>query len=71
MDVLAIQRALNARGHDLGRSGRNRDGVDGDFGPVTIQALKVFQAGEGLVATSNPDLQTRVALGVPALSPPA
>ncbi|MBB2965226.1 peptidoglycan-binding domain-containing protein [Methylobacterium sp. R2-1] len=37
MDVAEIQRALIARGYDLGRSG-----ADGDAGPLTIAAVTAF-----------------------------
>ena len=45
MDVAAIQRALLARGYDLGPAG-----ADGDAGPRTIAALQAFQRSAGLVA---------------------
>ncbi|WP_244642317.1 peptidoglycan-binding domain-containing protein [Chelatococcus reniformis] len=44
MNVQDIQRALVARGFDLGKGGRAKDGVDGDFGDLTFDALKAFQA---------------------------
>lgn len=34
-----IQRGLVLRGHDLGRTGAARDGIDGDLGALTLQAL--------------------------------
>ncbi|KQO43038.1 NlpC/P60 family protein [Methylobacterium sp. Leaf85] len=45
MTVAAIQRALLARGYDLGRAG-----ADGDAGPKTIAAVTAFQRAAGLVA---------------------
>lgn len=45
MDVAAIQRALLARGYDLGPAG-----ADGDAGPRTIAAVMAFQRAAGLVA---------------------
>ncbi|MEE7478403.1 TIGR02594 family protein [Methylobacterium hispanicum] len=45
MDVAEIQRALIARGYDLGPAG-----ADGDAGPKTIAAVTAFQRSAGLVA---------------------
>lgn len=45
MPVAEIQRALIARGYDLGASG-----ADGDAGPKTIAAVTAFQRSAGLVA---------------------
>lgn len=45
MDVAEIQRALIARGYDLGPAG-----ADGDAGPKTIAAVTAFQRAAGLVA---------------------
>ncbi|AWN35770.1 TIGR02594 family protein [Methylobacterium radiodurans] len=44
MDVAEIQRALIARGYDLGAAG-----ADGDAGPKTIAAVMAFQRSAGLV----------------------
>ncbi|MGE7418760.1 TIGR02594 family protein [Methylobacterium tarhaniae] len=45
MTVAEIQRALLARGYDLGPAG-----ADGDAGPRTIAAVTAFQRSAGLVA---------------------
>jgi len=37
-DVKILQRYLKNRGAYLGRSGKNKDGVDGIFGPLTAKA---------------------------------
>jgi len=37
-DVKILQRYLKNRGAYLGKSGKNRDGVDGIFGPLTAKA---------------------------------
>lgn len=50
--VAALQSALRDRGYNLGTTGPARNGVDGDFGPITLSALEAFQrANEG---RSNP-----------------
>ena len=45
MTVAEIQRALLARGYDIGKAG-----VDGDYGKATIAAVMAFQAAAGLLA---------------------
>jgi len=57
MDVAAIQRALLARGYDLGKSG-----ADGDAGPITIAAVTAFQRSAGLVADGIAGPKTQAAL---------
>lgn len=57
MDVAAIQRALLARGHDLGPAG-----ADGDAGPKTIKALTSFQRAAGLVPDGIAGPKTQAAL---------
>lgn len=58
MDVAAIQRALSARGYDLGPAG-----ADGDAGPKTIAAVTAFQRAAGLVADGIAGPLTIKALG--------
>ena len=60
-----IQRALLARGFDLGRSGPARDGVDGLIGDRTRQALRAFQRAKGLKVSGEVDYLTGVALMAP------
>lgn len=60
--VTAMQRLLKARGYDLGDYGPNRDGIDGDFGKKTEDAVKAFQRAEGLTVTGVYDDATRAAL---------
>lgn len=57
MDVAEIQRALIARGYDLGPSG-----ADGDAGPKTIAAVTAFQKTAGLVADGIAGPKTQAAL---------
>jgi hypothetical protein len=60
--VTRIQQALidvqQITGHtyDLGSTGRNRDGVDGDYGPKTAAAVKKFKADENLGFTQFGDV---------------
>ena len=57
MNVAEIQRALLARGYDLGPSG-----ADGDVGLRTIAAVTAFQRSAGLVANEIAGLKTQAAL---------
>ncbi|TXN23979.1 TIGR02594 family protein [Methylobacterium sp. WL9] len=57
MTVAEIQRALIARGYDLGSSG-----ADGDAGPKTIAATTAFQRSAGLVADGIAGPKTQAAL---------
>lgn len=57
MAVAEIQRALHARGYDLGPSG-----ADGDAGPRTIAAVTAFQHSAGLVADGIAGPKTQAAL---------
>ena len=65
LDAFTIQRALKARGFDLGKSGPNRDGVDGWIGTKTKQAVVAFQRAKGMRATGVVDYLTGVALMAP------
>jgi len=58
--VTAIQQALNQRGAGLI--------ADGQFGPLTLTAVKAFQTSVGLSATGIVDTATATALGL--FSPP-
>ena len=60
MTVAEIQRALLARGYDLGPSG-----ADGDAGPRTIAAVTAFQRTAGLVADGIAGPKTQAALQRP------
>ena len=46
-EVKALQEALIALGYDLGTGGVYEDGVDGDFGPKTEDAVMQFQLDRG------------------------
>jgi uncharacterized protein (TIGR02594 family) len=63
MTVAEIQRALLARGYDLGKAG-----ADGDAGARTIAALTAFQKSAGLVADGIAGPLTVKALGAADLS---
>ncbi|MDP2377800.1 peptidoglycan-binding domain-containing protein [Reyranella sp.] len=56
--VKALQRALNAAGAALD--------PDGDFGRLTFEALRAWQAAHGLPASGIADAATRRALGLAA-----
>ncbi len=58
MIIAEIQRALLARGYDLGPAG-----ADGDAGPRTINAVMAFQRVAGLVADGIAGPLTQKALG--------
>ena len=47
-DRIAVQRALAARGHDVGT-------IDGVIGPETAAAIRDFQAAQGLAVTGRAD----------------
>lgn len=61
-DVADIQRALIARGYDLGPSG-----ADGDAGPKTIAAVAAFQRAAGLVPDGIAGPLTQKALAAAVL----
>jgi hypothetical protein len=58
-DVKKIQQALKLKGYNLGTTGPNGDGIDGDFGPSTQRAIKDFQTKSKLRPTGSVDQQTR------------
>jgi len=58
-DVREVQRRLNNWGYYDGT-------VDGIYGPKTFQAVKDFQAKNGISTTGTVGPQTRAALGMPA-----
>ncbi len=68
MTTLEIQRALIARGYDLGTGGPSGKGDDGDAGPLTLEALRAFQKSIGLPGSGIPGDKTFAALkqGQPA-----
>ena len=56
-DVAALQRALD-------RSGINPGPIDGDYGPLTSDAVRQFQQWQGLPITGIADAETLDSLGV-------
>jgi len=53
-DVKILQRYLKNRGAYLGRSGKNKDGVDGIFGPLTAKAARALT---GKTVFTSKDIQ--------------
>ena len=57
-----VQLALKQKGEPyaslLGKSGPNKDGVDGQTGPSTTKAIKKFQEDSGLTANGSIDKLT-------------
>jgi peptidoglycan hydrolase-like protein with peptidoglycan-binding domain len=58
-DVKKIQQALVFKRYNLGNSGPNKDGVDGNFGPATQRAIKDFQTKMKISPTGRVDQMTR------------
>ena len=58
-EIISIQSQLKSMGYDLGKSGKNRDGVDGDWGDKSKVAFQMalndglFFDNNKLVGTSN------------------
>lgn len=46
--VKELQNLLIAAGYNIGTSGAKKNGVDGDFGEKTLEAVKAFQKANGL-----------------------
>jgi murein DD-endopeptidase MepM/ murein hydrolase activator NlpD len=57
--VIEIQKALKAKGFDLGNYGPNKDGIDGIMGPTTRAAMAADKRGDSPSKTpppsTNPD----------------
>ena len=65
--VEAVQQALVNLGYNLGKTGRNEDGVDGIFGEKTKSAVKKFQTSKDLYSDGIVGDNTAGALGVQPL----
>lgn len=57
-EVAELQRKLVKLGYNLGDYGDNKDGVDGDYGSLTINAVMDFQKKYGLDVTGMADEKT-------------
>jgi peptidoglycan hydrolase-like protein with peptidoglycan-binding domain len=63
--VSRLQGLLVADGYQLGATGPHRDGIDGDFGPLTQSAVVVLQTAAHIAVDGIVGQQTwPVALGV-------
>ncbi|UII32174.1 hypothetical protein LVD17_28215 [Fulvivirga ulvae] len=56
-DVEILQRALKRKGASLGRTGKNRDGVDGQFGRLTATNAKKYFGKDSFNATDIKNLK--------------
>lgn len=61
-DVAELQTALVKLGYDLGTYGTNKDGVNGDCGSKTVQAIKDFQTAHGLEVDGKYGKKTHAAM---------
>ncbi len=65
--VISVQKALKSSGENLGNSGPNRDGVDGDYGILTKKAVMSYQRKKGLDIDGSVGPCTAKSLGVQPL----
>jgi peptidoglycan hydrolase-like protein with peptidoglycan-binding domain len=67
-EIRAIQKRLDeiGFGHMLGRTGPNKDGVDGAWGPLTAGAIFALQTRAGITADGHygPETQRALAAGI-------
>lgn len=57
-DVKALQILLAGRGYKCGSYGPNKDGVDGDYGAATENAVRAYQSANGLTVDGEAGPQT-------------
>ena len=57
-----IQRDLKALGYNLGTTGPNNDGVDGDYGSMTKEAIRQFRVNNSLGSSTVASEATKQAL---------
>ena len=55
---MELQKRLKELGYDLGTSGSNKDGVDGDYGSKTREAVREFQRQYGFKEYAYADRKT-------------
>ena len=69
-NIICIQSALikAGLGNLLGKSGKNKDGVDGIYGPLTKEAVKQFQKLNGIKQTGFVGVLTAPKLGCKSMS---
>ena len=56
--IVELQKRLKELGYDLGTSGSNKDGVDGDYGSKTREAVREFQRQYGFKQYTYADRKT-------------
>ena len=61
-DVAELQEMLLELGYDLGKTGANKDGVDGDFGKKTDVAIRDVQQKNGITVDGVVGYKTYEAL---------
>lgn len=68
-DVAQLQEKLKSHGYDLGAYGANKDGVDGDYGSKTVEAVKAYQTANGLTVNGKYDEATHAVMSGAAPAP--
>jgi peptidoglycan hydrolase-like protein with peptidoglycan-binding domain len=61
VDYRIWQAELKYKGYDIGKSGPNGDGIDGDYGAKCVAATNDFKTKHGLAADGAVDIETTLA----------
>lgn len=61
-DIAQAQKLLKNLGYDLGTTGKNKDGLDGSFGPKTQNAVMEYQKKKGLKVDGSIGPETMASL---------
>lgn len=62
-NVKSWQRVLKADGENVGNFGKNKDGIDGDFGATSVNATNSWKKKHGLAENGVVDLETYSKVG--------